>query len=213
MGASDVYRAEWRTEQAGVVMSNSLSYRQLTATPPGFVSGAEALAAAVRSDQAGVAHWAINLMGEDAQISCIITEKVLDVSLSGKERAVAFDNTIVGIGSDTLPPQSAAAFQISSVGSGDPDDWDFHMLYLGGLDESLVNGPYFTTEFSTRHYTRLQSLNFPRVAGGDSLLFQLAVNETSPEGGAAPDDFRPAHIVSQPLWPSIRKSRRAFLCG
>lgn len=204
MAQGDIYRLEWRTEQAGVVMDNHLHYRQDASTLP--TDSTVDLINAFFNALNGLQAYLIPMMGPDAALTCVIAKEVVPEGDPPGELSVRFDASVVGLLAENLPPHSTVVPCMSDF-EPDPGQADQRSLFLGGIGESMINGPFVTKAMWDLHEANRIKAFKPFADTGSNGDWTLVIHNRFI------DDWKDVHLFVLPLYASVKKSRKAFLCG
>ncbi|GAG95330.1 unnamed protein product [marine sediment metagenome] len=208
MAVSDLYELRWRTEMAAVVMNNSVLYEQTEANIGTFLSPALALLSCIQEGTANVlAFW--RLVGcNAASITCAIAEKVLDLSATGPEQAILFDQAFTAVAANPMAPSQCFTVDMwTNSDSGDRGSRRF--LYLGGLTEDILDGLGVSAAVGTSVKTNQSWLLNPETAQPGIEPFH-AVLPLDSEVGLAPQ--RTVTRANPPFYLTRKNSRRLRLC-
>lgn len=205
MAQGDIYRLQWRTESAGVVMDNHLHFRQDASTLP--TPSTTDLLNAFFNVADGVIGWLTPLMGDSASISCAIASEVVAAGQPPGELAVRFDASVQGLDAQTLAPHSTIVMCMSDFEPA-PNQADQRALYLGGIGETMIDGPFIAVAAWTAHEANRIKAFKPFTPGtGVSGDWTLVIHNRHT------DSWKDVHLLVLPLFSSVKISRKAFLCA
>lgn len=208
MALGDLYELRWRTEQAAVVMNNSVLYKQTESNIGTFLSPVLALIEAIQEGGNNVlAYW--RQVGTDtAFITCAIAEKVWDGSATGPEQAILFDQGFTAIAEEPLAPSQCLTLQLLT-NSDSADAYSWRNLYLGGLDESILDGYGLADVVSDLLWSNGVWLLRPET-GQPGIQPFTAVLSIDPKIALEPS--RTVTRINPPHYLTRKNSRRLSLC-
>lgn len=208
MALGDLYELRWRTEQAAVVMNNSVKYEQVESNVGTFANSALALLSCIQEGTANVlAYW--RQVGTDtASITCAIAEKIFDTSQTGPEQAILFDTGFTTDLINALAPSQCLTLQLlTNADSG--DEYNRRNLYLGGLDDTILTGMGLSEAADADLRDNAAWLLRPEIGQPGLFPFQaqMPVKESV---GLFP--WRTITRVNPPHYLTRKNSRRLTLC-